>query len=972
MVTRNAVAAIDRYTLGAGPLANVSGTVDDQTQPAEAEPQFAGRAGQRAAFVQSALMTREVSVEFQTPAYADQQALIQALDWPHTDGTHLLKAYWGDPANPTLCTADVAIKKLDRTMGSVAAVFDKADATWLSATSRKVGPTSFSANGALAVVNQGDVRVYPTYRIKWSTQRIAFSSAAGWRYYQPITITNATDRDWDNEPMFVDLGDTAALVTGSKALASGDDLRIWVEGQERSRTLITWNTKRTVVCFLVTIPRGESQTYYAVYGNSSAGTPRNLSTRTGTKKTYVAFDLEGDSGTATAASTTTAITVSGKTWETDRWKGGWVGIVDGTGATRWRRIASNTGNVLTLNRALATAPDGTSSIVIWMSGIAMDGGRVTGGVTSTAIQDTGHTNKWEPNEWVGATITFVGGSAASPTTATVTGNTTDTITFSPALSVNPIVNDSYNLQRLGKVQYVVNTALQATGHRGLYRENTYYSKPGRIWWNGDTPGGWMPETRLPNDDRYRVYRAYDTGSGGGHASNYWPLLRAERKVKADSRLTDQGNGDGMSTACAYGFQSWYVDYQIENDSIGQAVFACLKSTGESWETVYTDTSVNASLTAKAAQTIDLSAYDNPPKLYMGVAGKGDDEIPSTTASGSLIALRTYQALRLTWDLDAFGGLASSIYASGAEVEFYEGTFILRLGGGGVSGYSPPYTRIELGGDGHRLMLPAGVQNHELWISPDPDSSLGLFSIYDPNTTTWSDAPWAGLIKQYVSDGALINPGVVATQADEFAPISPALNLVTNGYFASASTGWSLGGATGGISVVGSWDGTQNATNDLAGTGGSYKLAFSAAPAGAWEVTLTWTATIAVVPGEVYDFGFARRASDTGASVRADMTVQWAGGLGEPDDTIGGTFAATNTWYYAADGNRAFKVPDGPYLVTAYGNTTTANVTIKVSGTGNYTGNVWLDFVQFGCCNLYLSESNMGTISLEVDFQERFV
>ena len=63
-----------------------------------------------------------------------------------------------------------------------------------------------------------------------------------------------------------------------KALSSGNDLRVWSEGEELYRTLITWNTKRTQVCFLVTIPSGQSQTYYLVYGNPNAYAPGRAST----------------------------------------------------------------------------------------------------------------------------------------------------------------------------------------------------------------------------------------------------------------------------------------------------------------------------------------------------------------------------------------------------------------------------------------------------------------------------------------------------------------------------------------------------------------------------------------------------------------------------------------------------------------------------------------------------------------------
>src|SRR4030095_4135238 len=132
------------------------------------------------------------------------------------------------------------------------------------------------------------------------------------------------------------------------------------------------------------IPAGGSAVYEIVYGNPEATAPRTLSTRTSHYDTYVADDLQGASGTATAGTTST-LTDSSKSWEVNQWAGGYVAIVAGAEATHYRRILSNTPTVLTLNRVLAGSIDNTSVYVLAKSGIFLDGGRVTGGVTANTI-----------------------------------------------------------------------------------------------------------------------------------------------------------------------------------------------------------------------------------------------------------------------------------------------------------------------------------------------------------------------------------------------------------------------------------------------------------------------------------------------------------------------------------------------------------------------------------------------------------
>lgn len=956
--------AFDKFKLNAGPLSGVTATLQlNGTDDPEADPQYLDRGGQGSQFVQSGIGPNAAAVLFKTQDYATQKAVLQMLDFPNQEERRL-QLYRGDPASPVLCEADVAVKKITRQPNSaVTVLFERGEPAWraVAETSPALGTIYFGNTGAVTLINKGHVRAFPFLKFGWLVQRASFSAAVGWRFRHQITITNATEEPWEDEAITVDAGDTSAWVTAGEAQADGDDVRVWFEGHEVYRTLAAFNTKRTLIHFLVTIPAGESATYDIVYGNAAAHAPRDLSTRTGTRKTYAAPDLEAYSGTATAG-TTGSLTDGGATWETNRWAGGWLGLVSGTGSVRWRRIASNTGTVITLNRVVNTAPDNTTKYVIFMSGILFDGGRVTGGVSSTTIQDNLHTRKWGVNQLAGATATFVGGSGATPATMTVLSNTTDTITFDSAFSVNPSVGDSFTIQRQGVWSYVVDTAINNSLHRGVARENHYYEMPTRSWQNGDTAAGWQIETYLPNEDNYSVYPPYNVGSGGGHAANWWLLPRPIRKVNQDGVLPGQGDGDGWSLFCAFGFQGWYLDYQMQNQNgIGKVVFSVLDSGGSDWQDVVTDTTTRAALANVAAQHIDLSSANYPTRLYMGVLPADGVLIPTTATATDKVELRTNDSLEVYHYLGAFGGLTSSIYTIGSKVECYELACAVRIGGGRDAERTPPFDELVIGGNGHRIMLPSG---YRLWVTIDPVPGQPIFAVYNSTNVFQYEAAWAGLMERHIeapdgSDLAIPNP--------ELFPLPPALNLVPNGYFGADITGWTVTPGAG-VTVAKSWKATPDA-GDGVGTG-SLELDITVTPVGAWTITCT-IPTIAVTPGQNYPVGGAARATNIGSSLAVNLTAQWEGGFGgDPDTVLNCTPSAINTWSYKAEDEVTHDVPPG--TISIYNATDTVDISIVVSGNGSYVGKVYLDQITLGVPNLHLTQTNGGTASLDISWVERLL
>lgn len=136
-----------------------------------------------------------------------------------------------------------------------------------------VGATQDSLTVAAIGFGENDA----TVTIKQTAQRSTFTEAAGWTYRRKYTLTNTGTAKLENYPVGIDLGSTTALVSGSKALSSGNDLRVVYGGAEVPRTLAGWNSGSTLVWIVIdALAAGASRTYEVWYGNSGAGTPTTL------------------------------------------------------------------------------------------------------------------------------------------------------------------------------------------------------------------------------------------------------------------------------------------------------------------------------------------------------------------------------------------------------------------------------------------------------------------------------------------------------------------------------------------------------------------------------------------------------------------------------------------------------------------------------------------------------------------------
>ena len=308
-------------------------------------------------------------------------------------------------------------------------------------------------------------------------------------------------------------------------------------------------------------------------------------------------------------------------------------------------------------------------------------------------------------------------------------------------------------------------------------------------------------------------------------------------------------------------------------------------------------------------------------------------------------------------LSTFGGLANSRYVVGNETEIYDLTPTLRLGGGGAD-LSTPRDEIQIGGSGHRIGLESDQQ---LWIDTDPAANRPLFGVYTDGVLDYS-AAWAGVIYRIETD---LDGTEVETETMEFAPVPPSLNMIDNGLFTEQDVSmWTMTLGSG-VTAAKSWKATPLPTSN---SGGVMEIDITVTPGGAWTVTLEYP-TITVVPQRSYDFGFAYRTDDNGNSLSIVENVYWNGDVDPLDlaQQLGGAPVANDTWYFDVEGNETGYVPPG--FVAVGTSTVTANVEVVISGTGSYTGKVYLGAFSFGVPALYVSESNIGTLTIDAVYQE---
>lgn len=228
-------------------------------------------------FFSSAPQPAAYDVLIKLPDLAARDAVLAALGGNFEEEVRLLAKR--DRAGDVLVTTKAAVTDIEeRSELTLEVKLEASDSLWL-------GLTGDTATGTLAslldmsvpLVVRGNAPAPMVVSIAPQAQRTTKTAFVGWQWRRRYTITNGSDEPIFAYPVRIDLGDTATVVTAGKALSSGNDLRVWIEGVEQARTLVGWNTSSTGVWVVVpTIAAGDTLVIDVVYGNAAAGTAPGL------------------------------------------------------------------------------------------------------------------------------------------------------------------------------------------------------------------------------------------------------------------------------------------------------------------------------------------------------------------------------------------------------------------------------------------------------------------------------------------------------------------------------------------------------------------------------------------------------------------------------------------------------------------------------------------------------------------------
>lgn len=274
-------------------------------------PQVIYRAGATATFGPSQIGEMTIPVEFGYSGSLSYELawanLVKRLQ-PTNPNPRQLRAVRNDgTALRTRAVLTIPQQDGGSDVNSFQAAFVAVDPYWVadetSAAATVAGSTAVVWNPGVT----GDLEIAPTYRVQPTVARVTKTANVGWEWRRRYTVTNGAAQGLTSYPWAIDLGDTSALVGGSKALASGNDLRVVVDGAEVARTLAGWNTSSTL-CWVIlpSLGSGQSLTLEVLYGNATAGTPPtlaypslpafDLATSTNSKWVYLTDRTSGNAG----------------------------------------------------------------------------------------------------------------------------------------------------------------------------------------------------------------------------------------------------------------------------------------------------------------------------------------------------------------------------------------------------------------------------------------------------------------------------------------------------------------------------------------------------------------------------------------------------------------------------------------------------------------------------------------------------
>lgn len=336
----------------------------------QAEAIYLERPGAASSFGSASFPVRVYQATFTTGVAGDEAAdaaarakILGFLQWPKIAERTLVVTH----ESGTTGTAPATVQKIDvRGPGRVLVEFAVSAPFWEEAGEAFAGGGAItSVQRSFAVENAGHVVANPIIDLSWTTQRTTKSSAVGWQYRRRFTVTNPAARTMKHYAVHAPAFDSAALIAGGKAQSDGDDVRIWINGEDVPTFRVNWGSEYCHVWFVIDeLGPGQTLTVDLMYGNASATSGQSLSQTSNRAKYLPAMDIRGDYGQASSGASG-SLTDSTKSWTTNYFARAWVRITSGTGAGQEREIASNNATVLTLVSTWTTAPDNTSKYVIY-------------------------------------------------------------------------------------------------------------------------------------------------------------------------------------------------------------------------------------------------------------------------------------------------------------------------------------------------------------------------------------------------------------------------------------------------------------------------------------------------------------------------------------------------------------------------------------------------------------------------------
>lgn len=241
----------------------------DKSRPIE----YDNRRRQRSdasAYVGAAIRPGEWDVLVKLPTSAARDALIATLDTDLSRERRLEATINGVTVEGYAALRRITLPYL---ASSAELTFEPTFPTWRAITPQTTSAT-LTANGSITAAVAGNTRTAPLIRIKPTVQRATQTAAVGWKRRTRYRVTNNSDETWYRLPVRIALGDTAAVVTAGRALASGNDVRVWLQGREVARTLVDWNTIASHVWVIVPVLRpGATMDFDVMWHNAAAGTP---------------------------------------------------------------------------------------------------------------------------------------------------------------------------------------------------------------------------------------------------------------------------------------------------------------------------------------------------------------------------------------------------------------------------------------------------------------------------------------------------------------------------------------------------------------------------------------------------------------------------------------------------------------------------------------------------------------------------